>query len=117
MEEQTPSRFSQKKIAIILGILLALIVTGVVLMPSSIPGKIEQPVAPVQAVNNNLQAMEDKVAQDAVDRFKMVLKDGSVMEAYVQSQVVVAAYLQAKDTTNYREWKKIEKKLARKVRR
>jgi hypothetical protein len=64
---------------------------------------VPQPVAaepPVDAMGSIYQ----KVARDAVDRYELARKHGSAMQRCVQAQMVVAAFLQAKDEAQYAAW-------------
>jgi len=59
-----------------------------------------------------MQQIEQQVAADAVKQYEIAKRSGNAMDAYVQAGLVAAAYLQAKDETNYKKWKEIEKQEA-----
>ena len=56
-----------------------------------------------------LQKIENQVADDAVKQYGIASRSGTAMDVCVQAGFVTAAYLQAKDESNYRRWKEIEK--------
>lgn len=58
--------------------------------------------------DHNLDTINKKLAQSAVQQFNMTVKTGSIIDICVQASVVEAAYLQAKDETNYQEWHKLK---------
>jgi hypothetical protein len=49
-----------------------------------------------------------KVAQDSVDQYFIVKRQGDSVSICMQASMVSAAYLQAKDEANYQKWKRIE---------
>ena len=53
----------------------------------------------------DLQAIEKQVAADTVKQYEIAKRNGSAMDACVQAGFVTAAYLQAKDESNYKLWK------------
>jgi hypothetical protein len=57
-----------------------------------------------------MQEIADKVASDAVDQYRITAKSGGPMDRCVQAGMVSAAFLQAKNDTQYSTWKKIERK-------
>lgn len=66
------------------------------------------------AVNNAgtgamMDQIQTKVASDAVDQYNIASQQGDRMQICVQAGLVAAAYLQAKDTDNYNQWKAREK--------
>ena len=61
------------------------------------------------AVDAQVQGIQDKVAADAVEQYRMVEKSGSAIDKCVQAGMVSAAYLQAKNEEEYSSWKSIEK--------
>ena len=65
--------------------------------------------ASVGNTDNMLQSIEDKVAQDAVQQYQIAKKQGDKIQVCVQAGLVSAAYLQAKNETEYNKWKTIEK--------
>ena len=60
-------------------------------------------------VDSQMSAASDKVARDSIEKYEMVKRQGSAIDACVHAGIVSAAYLQAKDETKYSEWKAIEK--------
>lgn len=61
------------------------------------------------AVNNQMQEISDKVAQDSVQEYEIAKRQGDKMQACVQAGMVSAAFLQAHDEINYNKWKAVEK--------
>lgn len=57
---------------------------------------------------SDMQKIEDQVAVDAVRQYEIAKREGNPMQMCVQAGFVSAAYLQAKDETNYQKWKKVE---------
>ena len=55
-----------------------------------------------------MQHIERSVASDAVQEYQIAKRQGDPMQICVQAGLVSAAYLQAKDETNYRIWKETE---------
>jgi len=66
------------------------------------------PTGPV--VESQMQDIADKVANDAVDQYKIAARSGSSMDRCVQAGMVTAAFLQAKNETQYSSWKRVEHK-------
>lgn len=66
-----------------------------------------------QIVANQMQKIENQVAEDAVAQYNIAKEHGDKMDAYVHAGMVAAAYLQAKDQENYKKWKAIEKEEAK----
>lgn len=60
-------------------------------------------------VKEEMNKIDHMVAQDAIEQYNIAKKNGSVMDAYTQACFVAAAFLQAKDSVNYKKWKAIEK--------
>ncbi|CAB3851622.1 hypothetical protein LMG26842_02871 [Achromobacter dolens] len=56
----------------------------------------------------NLQKVYDKVATDSVEQYQIAKRNGANGDACLKASIVVAAYLQAKDEPNYKQWKAIE---------
>lgn len=56
-----------------------------------------------------MKGVTDKVARDSVDQYNIAAREGDPMQMCVQAGMVAAAFLQAKDEPNYREWKATEK--------
>jgi hypothetical protein len=50
-----------------------------------------------------------QVSSDAVEQYNIAARNGSPMDKCVRAQMVSAAYIQAKDETNYKIWKQKEK--------
>lgn len=59
-------------------------------------------------VKKEMEKMEDQVAADFVEQYNIAVRNGSAMDAYAAAGMCAAAFLQAKDETNYQKWKKIE---------
>lgn len=59
--------------------------------------------------DNNSENIEKQVATDSVEQYNIAKNQGDLMMICVQAGFVSAAYLQAKDDTNYNKWKDIEK--------
>lgn len=57
---------------------------------------------------HEMQKIENQVATDAVDRYQIAKREGNAIQVCVQAGFVSAAYLQAKDEANYRQWKETE---------
>lgn len=53
----------------------------------------------------DLQGIHNQVAADSVKQYEIAKRNGSAMDVCVQAGFVTAAYLQAKDESNYRIWK------------
>jgi len=53
--------------------------------------------------------LENKVASDAVQEYEIAKRNGTAMDACVHAGLVAAAYLQAKDESNYQQWKATER--------
>lgn len=56
-----------------------------------------------------LNVIENKVADDAVDKYNIAKRQGDKIQICVQAGLVAAAYLQAKDESNYNKWQSIKK--------
>jgi hypothetical protein len=52
----------------------------------------------------------NQVAKDAVKQYEMAKRSGDQMQACVHAGFVSAAYMQAKDEANYRDWLAVEKR-------
>jgi hypothetical protein len=52
--------------------------------------------------------IENQVAADSVTQYGIAKRGGNAMDACVQAGMVSAAFLQAKDEDNYKQWKKTE---------
>ena len=61
-----------------------------------------------QQVAHDMQKIENKVANDAVNEYEIAKRQGNLMQICVQAMQVSAGYLQAKDEPHYRQWKSIE---------
>lgn len=59
-------------------------------------------------VNPQMNAITDKVARDAVDKYNMAKETGSAIDICVQAGLVEAAWLQAKNQTEYKNWHAIK---------
>jgi len=69
----------------------------------------EQQQRQEQAVVAAMADIEDKVAVDAVTQYGIAKRQGDAMQTCVQAGMVSAAYLQAKNETEYTRWKATEK--------
>lgn len=56
----------------------------------------------------NMSSIEAQVATDAVKQYNIAKASGAPMDVCVQAGMVSAAYLQAKDDSNYAKWKQLE---------
>lgn len=56
-----------------------------------------------------LNVIENKVADDTVEQYNIVKRQGDKIQICVQAGIVAAAYLQAKDEKNYSKWQSIKK--------
>ena len=63
-------------------------------------------------VANDMQTIENQVANDAEKQYEIAKSGGDKMQTYVQASLVATAYLQANDEVNYKKWKAIEKQEA-----
>jgi hypothetical protein len=86
---------------------LILTITAVLFLVSCMPTAKEQ--------QKEIDAISTQVAEDQIQQFNIAVKNGDAMQAYTQASLVTAAYLQAKDTTNYKKWREIEKKFEKKL--
>lgn len=50
-----------------------------------------------------LDKIENQVALDAVNQYKIVKRNGSAIEIHTQASLVAAAFLQANDEDNYKK--------------
>lgn len=62
-----------------------------------------------QAVDSQMQSIQNKVAEDAVKQYEIASRSGGAIDKCVQAGLVSAAYLQAKNESEYSHWKTIEK--------
>lgn len=62
-----------------------------------------------QTAESQMQDIQDKVASDAVEQYEMVAKSGTTIDKCVYAGLASAAYLQAKNESEYSTWKAIEK--------
>jgi hypothetical protein len=69
----------------------------------------------IKVAKNQMQQIENQVADDAVRQYEIAKRQGDKMQTYTQASFVVAAYLQAKDESNYNKWKAIEDSCAKTV--
>lgn len=60
-------------------------------------------------VNKQMEDITKKVANDAVESYEIAKRQGDKIQICVQAMLVSAAYLQAKDESNYGNWKTIER--------
>lgn len=61
------------------------------------------------STSTSMQKIEDQVATDAVNQYNIAKKSSDPIQICVQAGLVAAAYLQAKDESNYLAWKETEK--------
>lgn len=61
-----------------------------------------------QQVQHEMNRIEVQVAEDAVKQYEIAKRSGNAVDAAVHAGIVAAAYLQAKDETNYKKWKAIQ---------
>ena len=62
-----------------------------------------------KSTNKTKADIHQQVAQDALDQYKIAAQHGTAMDRCVQAGFVTAAFLQAKDESNYALWKHTEK--------
>lgn len=55
-----------------------------------------------------MQAIQNKVAADAEEQYRMVEKSGTAIDKCVHAGIVAEAYLQAKNDESYRHWKVVQ---------
>ena len=60
---------------------------------------------------SSMNSLYNSVATDAVKQYEIAARQGDKIQICVQAGLVSAAYLQAKDETNYQAWKATEKKV------
>lgn len=71
---------------------------------------VEAPAADKQ-VSDPMKPIYDKVALDALERLRIVVRNGGdAMDLCVHTGLVTSAFLQAKEDAYYRKWKEAEKK-------
>ena len=56
----------------------------------------------------DMQSIERQVAENAVKEYGIVNRNGTAMDRCVHAGLVSAAWVQAKDESNYARWKAIE---------
>jgi hypothetical protein len=61
-----------------------------------------------QQAANGMDDIYAKVANDAVDQYRITTRSGSAMDRCVHAGLVAAAFLQAKDDASYAHWKQTE---------
>jgi RNA polymerase subunit RPABC4/transcription elongation factor Spt4 len=62
-----------------------------------------------------LKKIENQVAKDAEESYRIAKESGNAMDTYIQAGLVAAIYLQAQDSENYKKWKEIEKTEAKSI--
>lgn len=62
-----------------------------------------------QLAEQQMDNIYDQVSSDAVEQYEIAKRQGDPIQVCVQAGFVAAAYLQAKNETNYSTWKTIEK--------
>ena len=55
-----------------------------------------------------MDKIENQVASDFVEQYNIAKRQGDAIQICVQAGIVSAAYLQAKDESNYQTWKMTE---------
>lgn len=60
-------------------------------------------------VDGRMQAIKDKVADDAVKQFSITQESGTAMDRCTQAGMVAAAFLQAQKSAEYANWKRVQK--------
>lgn len=68
-----------------------------------------------QQAAQSLRAIQADVAADAIEQYNIAKRNGSAIDAYVQAGIVVAAFLQLQDESNYQKWKQIQEEEARRA--
>ena len=66
-------------------------------------------------VKNEMQQIENSVANDAVTQYEIAVRSGDKMQMYTQASLCAAAFLQAKDDANYRKWLEIQHRHAKEI--
>lgn len=66
-------------------------------------------------VTQQVNKIENQVASDSVAQYQIAKREGDQMQTCVHAGIVAAAYLQAKDESNYQQWKQTEKSDCRKA--
>ena len=61
-----------------------------------------------QQAQSDLEDVYSKVATDAVAQYGIADRNGAAMDKCIAAQMVVGAYLQAKDEPNYVKWKAVQ---------
>lgn len=61
------------------------------------------------------KSIEKKVVKDAADQLEIVIRNGSPVDACVHAGILSAAFVQAKDETNYKAAKELEDFICRKA--
>ncbi|WP_183560657.1 hypothetical protein [Mucilaginibacter sp. SP1R1] len=95
MENETPKKNNTAKVVI--SIILSIIIIWFIFGGGE-----------VKLASQQLNEIQNKVAQDAVDQYEIAKRQGDKMQIYTQASLVAAAYLQAKDEPNYNKWKLIQ---------
>ena len=61
------------------------------------------------ATDKQMKNIEGQVANDMIQQYQIAKREGDPIQICVHAGAVSAAYLQAKDESNYRIWKKTER--------
>lgn len=61
-----------------------------------------------QQAQSGMDDIYSKVAQDAIDQYRITARNGSAIDRCVQAGMVSAAFLQAKNDAAYAQWKQTE---------
>jgi hypothetical protein len=63
----------------------------------------------------DMQDMNNRAAEDAVQKYEIVARQGDKRQMYWQARRCAAAYLEAKDEANYDKWKATEDELDKEI--
>jgi hypothetical protein len=64
---------------------------------------------------NNMSKIEQQVADDAVKQYEISKKNGNSIETCIHAGMVAAAYLQAKDENNHKQWQQTQRQDCKKA--
>lgn len=68
-----------------------------------------------QPVSSRMQNIENKAANDAVDKYDIAARQGDKMQMYTQARRCASAFLEVKDEVNYDKWKAIQTDLGKEL--
>lgn len=63
-----------------------------------------------EGTRSRIEDIHKQVSDDAVKQYEIAKRGTDKMQTCVQAGFVVAAYLQAKDESNFTKWQEIERK-------